>query len=103
MVPVIGNVATLFVIDAGASKTWSAVNTSGEQTLTVPGVKSTDEMVGVSKPSFQSGLAVAGARVSADNTVSITFFAAGTVTPTANEVYTIVIARTENTLTDASA
>ncbi len=105
MVPVIGNIVTLFSIDFGNPKTWSSVaSTSNEQTITVPGLETTDRVFGITKPTLQAGLTVGTCRVSAADTLAITFIASGgTVTPTANEVYSVLVARPENTLTDASA
>lgn len=105
MVPVIGNIVTLLAVDFGNPKTWTSVaSTSNEQTITVPGLRTTDKIVGITKPTSQAGLAVGGGRVSAADTLAITFIASGgTVTPTANEVYTAIVARPENNITDASA
>lgn len=105
MVPMIGNIVTMFAIDFGNPKTWSSIaSTSAEQTITVPGLKTTDRVIGITKPTVQAGLAVAGGRVSAADTLAICFITSGgTVTPTANEVYTVFVARPEKTITDANA
>lgn len=65
-----------------------APNTSAEQTFTVTGV-ATGQVVQVTKPTSQAGLAVVGMRVSATNTVGITYAndTAATITPTAGETY----------------
>lgn len=47
-------------------------NTTSEQTVTVTGLETTD-IVYVNKPSHSSGLGVVNARVSAANTLAITF------------------------------
>lgn len=67
-----------------------APNTSAEQTFTVPGLPSGTPVI-VNKPSAQNGLSIGGARVSALNTLAITFVnnTAATITPTAAETYTI--------------
>lgn len=68
--------------------------TTSEQTMTVTGVEVGD-FVWVNKPTHQTGLGIAGSRVSALNTVAITFVnptAAG-ITPTASEVYRVLHAR----------
>ena len=49
-----------------------AANTTAEQTVTVDGVTTDDVLLHVSKPSLQAGLGVAGARISAANTVALT-------------------------------
>jgi len=67
-----------------------AANTSAEQTFTVPGL-STDMMVFVNKPSVSAGLVVGNARVSAKDTLALTFgnSTAGAVDP-ASETYKIL-------------
>ena len=72
-----------------------AAATSAEQNLTVTGVKVGD-VIHVNKPTAQAGLGVVGARVSAADTVSVTFgnFTAATpITPTAAEVYSFLVVR----------
>ena len=104
MVPVIGNIVTLLAVDFGADKTWASVaSTTAEQTATLKGLRSTDKIISVTKPTHQTGLGVVGWRVSATDTIALTFETTATVTPTAAEVYTAFIARLENTITDASA
>jgi hypothetical protein len=65
-----------------------AANVSAEQTFTVTGVTTKDQ-VSVSAPSITAGLVIGGARVSAANTVAITFgnLTAGSLTPTAGEYF----------------
>ncbi len=70
-----------------------AANTSAEQTFTVTGLATTDAVF-VIKPSLSAGLVVGNARVSAANTLAITF---GNLTATpidpAAESYTVVAIR----------
>lgn len=63
--------------------------TSSEQTFTVSGLLTTDA-VHICKPSHQAGLGIANARVSAADTLAITFLnaTAATITPTA-EAYKV--------------
>jgi hypothetical protein len=74
-----------------------AANTTAEQTFTVPGLAlgtaSGTPNVVVNKPSIQAGLTVAGARVSALNTLAINFAndTATAITPTAAELYSIAM------------
>lgn len=73
-----------------------AANTTAEQTFTVSGVAlATDHCIGVSKPTAQAGLGIVGWRVSADNTVAITFSnnTGGGITPTASQTYQFFIWR----------
>jgi hypothetical protein len=69
-----------------------AADTTAEQTFTCTGlVAATDSIIGVSKPTAQAGLGIVGWRVSADNTIAITFSnntVAG-ITPTASQTYTV--------------
>lgn len=69
--------------------------TSAEQGLTVTGLGTTDTIVGVSKPTAQAGIGLVGWRVSAANTLGLTFMnaTAATVTPTASEIYEVVAYR----------
>lgn len=73
-----------------------AAATTAEQTVTVPGVKTTDAVF-VSKPTLTAGVGIAGARVSAADTVAITFInaTAGALDP-GSESYTFVWFRPES-------
>lgn len=105
MLQISGNIVTLFSINF--TKTWAPVTaaTQEEQTVTIPGIRlATDVAIGaISKPVLQAGIIPTGFRVSADDTITVSFFnnTGGNITPTANEVYKIHIARRENVLTDA--
>lgn len=99
-----GNVAFTWVLNATLSPTSVSNATSNEQTFTVPGLRVGD-YVGVSKPTLQSGLVISTARVSAKDTLAITFgnLSAATITPTAGEVYTVKVDRFENYALSGSA
>jgi hypothetical protein len=80
-----------------------AANTTAEQTFTVPGlayggttITALTSQVVVNKPTLQAGLGIAGARVSAQNQIGITFAnaTATAITPTAAEVYTVMVFNT---------
>lgn len=77
--------------DVTISPALVAANTSAEQTFTVSGL-TTGDLVVVNKPTTQAGLGIVGMRVSAANTLAITFgnFTAGGLTPTAAETYKIM-------------
>jgi len=94
-----GNVQSLSVVSVTLSPTIVNTITAGEQTFTVPGVLATDVVLSVNKPSAQAGLGIAGARVTAANTVGITFVnpTAGNITPTASETYKFILARPDST------
>jgi hypothetical protein len=70
-----------------------AANTSAEQTFTVTGL-TTGDKVFVNKPSVSAGLVVGNARVSAADTLALTFgnLTAGAIDPAA-ETYTIIAFR----------
>lgn len=94
-----GNVQSLSVVSVALTPAQVAANTTAEQTFTVPGVLPTDMLVEVNKPTSQAGLGIAGVRVSAANTVAITFSnntGAG-ITPTAGETYKLMLARLDST------
>lgn len=70
--------------------------TCAEQTFTCTGVElARDVGLGVQKPTAQAGLAAVHVRVTADNTIGITFAnpTAGAIVPTAGEVYAVTIMR----------
>jgi hypothetical protein len=67
------------------------LNTTAEQTFTVNGLNVGD-FVYVIKPTGQAGLGIVGARVTAANTLGITFSnnTGGSITPTAAETYLVL-------------
>lgn len=69
-----------------------AANTTAEQTFTVTGLN-TDDAVMVSKPSLDAGLGIANARVSAKDTLALTFVnpTAGAIDPSSEEYKVIAI------------
>ena len=69
-----------------------APNTTGERSMTITGVLATDMVMVVNKPTTQAGLLVGTARVSAANTVQVTFGndTAATITPTTGETYEVI-------------
>lgn len=91
----VGNAASVNVITASLTPSSVSTITSPEQTFTVPGLLTTDQ-VSVSHPSNVNGVGIAGARVSAANTLAIKFVnpTAGSVTPAAGN-YLITVVRPE--------
>lgn len=67
-------------------------NTSAEKSMTITGVLATDMVAVVNKPTSQAGLLVGSGRVSAANTVQVTFGndTGATVTPTVGETYEVI-------------
>lgn len=98
---VLGNLPKQSVISVTLSPSAVSANTSAEQTFTVNGLEAGDHVV-VNKPSAQAGLGIVGVRVSAANTLAITFgnFTASPITPTASEVYKVLLSRPDRTITD---
>ena len=94
-----GNHAAVAVVNATLSPAAVAANTSAEQTFTLIGVKVGD-WISVNKPTAQAGLTIAGARVTAADTIGITFgnLTVGAITPTASQVYLVHIVRPEGTI-----
>lgn len=93
-----GNIQYSTLLQTTLSPAQVAANTTAEQTFTVAGLQSTDIPISVIKPTAQAGLGIVGFRVSANNTLAITFSnntGAG-ITPTASQVYKILIARPSN-------
>jgi len=93
---IIGNVQQLYIMKATLSPAEVAAATSAEQTFTLKGLRlTTDMIVSVSKPTTQAGLGIAGWRISANDTVGITFMnaTAAAITPTASQEYQFLVAR----------
>lgn len=94
-----GNINELQIVSVALTPSAVGANTTAQQTFTVTGVKVSDVVVAVEKPSHQAGLGIVGARVTAADTVGITFSnnTGVGITPTAGETYDFVIARLDNT------
>lgn len=92
----VGNIWKAGVFSVTLSPTSVANATSAEQTFATTGIGLlTTDLVLVQKPTAQAGLGIVGTRVSAADTLAITFMntTAATITPTASEVYTIGVWR----------
>lgn len=89
-----GNVANVLLLQSALTPAGVLTITSTEQTFTVNGLIVGD-FIQVQKPTAQAGLGIVGSRVTAANTLGITFMntTAGTITPTAGEVYLIKVTR----------
>lgn len=92
------------IIQATLSPVIVAQNTSAEQTFTINGLKVGDVPLSVNKPTAQAGLGIVGFRVSAANTLAVTFSnnTGSGITPTASEKYLIAVARPDSLETDGS-
>jgi hypothetical protein len=90
----LGNIALDVLLGVALTPSIVAANTSAEQTFTVTGL-AVGDFVTVNKPTAQAGLGIVGCRVSAANTLAITFgnFTGSGITPTAAEVYMLNLIR----------
>lgn len=86
-----------FTVPQVASPSAVAANTTTTQAFTVPGLKTTDVILEVAKPTNQAGLFIVGGRVSAANTLQLLFGNCSTtsITPTSSEIYTAVAYRAD--------
>lgn len=84
-----GNIDRMGVVQVSIDVANVAANTTAEQTFAVTGLRVGD-MVLVSKPSVSAGLGIVNARVSATDTLALTFVnATGAGINPAAETYTI--------------
>ena len=93
-----GNLWKVGVFNVTLSPASVANATSAEQTFAATGIGLlTTDLVLVQKPTAQAGLGIVGTRVSAADTLAITFgnFTAATITPTASEVYAVGVFRVQ--------
>lgn len=91
-----GNIWKQGIFNVTLSPVSVANATSAEQTFAATGIGLlVGDLVLVQKPTAQAGLGLVGSRVSAADTLAITFgnFTSATITPTASENYTIGVWR----------
>jgi hypothetical protein len=83
-------ITSIYRVNATLSPAAVAANTTAEQTFPVNGLRVGD-VVYVTKPTAQAGLGIVNCRVSASNTLAVTFSnnTAASITPTAAEVYQV--------------
>lgn len=88
-----GNVQNAWILGVVFDPASVAAATSVEQSITVPGVRVGD-YVDVTKPTLTAGLSIGSARVSAANTVAVTFSnaTAGALDP-GSETYQVYVMR----------
>jgi hypothetical protein len=100
---VLGNIPKQSVLSVTLSPALVSANTTAEQTFTVNGLLVGDMAV-VSKPTAQAGLGIVNSRVSANNTLAITFSnnTGASITPTASEVYLVLVSRPDRAVTDGN-
>ena len=94
-----GNIGLTMVLNTALNFTPTTIagTTGSEVTATVNGLLVGD-FVAVNKPAVQSNIGIDGVRVSANNVLAINFGndSTATQTPTAGEVYTIFVVRSDN-------
>lgn len=90
-----GNLYGVYIISTTINPASVSAATSAEQTFTVTGLRLNDQVV-VTKPTATAGLGIVNARVSAADTLAITFMnaTAGAI-DAASETYTITVYRPE--------
>lgn len=100
---VLGNIPKQSVLSLTLSPVAVGANTTAEQTFTVNGLVPGDMAV-ITKPTTQAGLGVVNSRVSAANTLAVTFSnnTGGSITPTANEVYLVLVSRPDRVIPDGN-
>lgn len=94
-----GNVRGMAAVALTLSPVAVAANTTAEQTFPLKSLLPGDILV-VQKPTAQAGLGIVNARVSAQDTLAITFINAtgASITPTAAEVYQVLVHRPDGTV-----
>lgn len=97
-----GNLRAVSLVQLTIDPASVAAATTAEQTFTVVGVQPGDQ-VDVRKPTLTAGIGVVNARVSAANTVAITFSnsTAGAIDPPA-EVYSFIVLRFGSSVTSTA-
>lgn len=93
-----GNIRAMGVATVTFDPASVSANTSAAQSITVPGLLVGD-FVAVTKPSLSAGLSIGGARVSAADTVSVTFVnSTGSPIDAGSESYLVMWARPDAVL-----
>lgn len=90
----IGNIRNVFTLSVPIATASVGANTTVERTFTVIGLEPLFDTVFVNKPSHQAGLGIVNARVSADDTLALTFMnnTGGGIVPT-TESYLLFVVR----------
>lgn len=92
------------VVSATLSPAEVAANTTAEQTFTITGLATGDVVLAINKPTAQAGLGIVGTRVTAADTIGITFSnnTATPITPTAAQIYLVAVHRPYQTKTETT-
>lgn len=97
-----GNVQAIWILSVSLDPASVAANTTAEQTFTVPGLRVGDRVLTVNKPTLSAGLGIVNHRVSAANTLAVTFSNnTGSGIDAAAENYTIVVVRPDSAVVAA--
>ena len=92
----VGNLWKVGMFSLAIAPATVATTTTAEQTFSATGIGLlTTDFVIVQKPTAQAGLFITNARVSAADTLAITFgnVTSGTLTPTTTETYKVIVLR----------
>ncbi len=97
--------ASVVIYGANFSTLSVAATTTAEQTTTITGLTGVSSVVFVNKPTHQSGLGIAGYRVSAADTLGITFanVSSGAIVPTSTDNWQIMEVKSGSGLTTTAA
>ena len=98
---VIGNIPKQSVISLALAPGSLSANSWAEVTFTVNGLQVGDH-VSVDKPSELTGICVVGQRVSATNTLAISFLNISASPVSLNGTYLVLLTRPDRTITDAN-
>lgn len=90
-----GNVQSTMLLNLTLSPALVNANTTSQQTFSVPGLSTLDQISGVSKPTYQTGLIVCGGVCLTNNVLTIQYanVTGSGITPTPGEVYVIEVNR----------
>lgn len=93
-IPAMSNLMA-YGVDCGVTPTSALANTTTENAFVVTGLVATDICIGAQKPTFQAGMGLIGGRVTGANALNLlmTNPTAGNITPTASEIYEVLIFR----------
>lgn len=95
-----GNIQKLMTMSVVLSPASVAATSTAEQTFNLPGVVPGDQVIDVTKPTHQVGLAVIAGRVPAAGQITLVFVnpTASPIVPTASERYSVTVTRPAGTL-----
>ena len=93
-VPTLAPASNALVYNISQASTAVAASSTAEVTTAVTGLLTADVITGVSKPSYQAGLGVAGYRISSAGNAAVTMMNVSSAVTSTNETYAITVERT---------